>query len=530
MRSRVATSYFVISKKDCTFDAAIFTLTITLGSCTGDGHASRIIARADSLATTQPDSAIALLTSLPDTALSPHHKAHRALLLAKASMMATGTLIDDSTIHLAAKYYAGRADSLEYQSMFYSAIALEHRDSLARALITLADAERLAATHDDYLYLARIQREIGEIYGKLMQLADASLFTRKAIVNFQKAGLNRHAAWEKVSLANHIAKLGKQYEALDILNSIHDSISSNCKYLSMYILLNKANIYIQISQPSLAQEYIDKVEKYNSIMDWKEMALLSNICYLASDRERGDKFRDFALENCPQDNSEILNYTNYLHDYSSNDLFLKYSSQNDFSHRMFSEYEKILFAPTNQIIRTTLDNRLLLEAKEHRSQQMIYILIIVALILLTIVIVSRINILKKQYVIKYLSVENLKNKISLLESEILEFRKEKFESSTSYANIGKDNLSLFNKLFQNSSKMYIGVSNTEYSKKQIEALVGILQSDEVFELIRNNLNIKYNGLIRYFEDAFPNLSRLQYKIAIWFSLECLRLKYLSYVV
>ncbi|MDY6292544.1 MAG: hypothetical protein SPL78_00375, partial [Bacteroidales bacterium] len=89
-------------------------LTTTVASCTHHAH-NRLLALADTLMWTRPDSSLAILSHInSDSLTSDEDKAYHALLLTQAQFRCNGNCSSDSLINFALDYYSDNHNREHY--------------------------------------------------------------------------------------------------------------------------------------------------------------------------------------------------------------------------------------------------------------------------------------------------------------------------------------------------------------------------------------------------------------------------------
>lgn len=197
--------------------AAVGLLPLAYGC--GSAETDRTLRRADSLIMASPDSALALLQSLTPPQ-SGEKQARYNLLTAKAAAKAHRNIADEKPLQIAAKYFAGRGDSLETQSYYYLAAALWQQRKYAESILTAQKAEKTALENEDWFFAAMAERNLGDIYGSLLAIDKALEYYALAIDKFRKTGKDAHALWETINYANKLRDISRSQEALAILDSI----------------------------------------------------------------------------------------------------------------------------------------------------------------------------------------------------------------------------------------------------------------------------------------------------------------------
>ena len=153
----------------------IWLVVVLVAVVTGCGGAHRYDGRlvaADSLMRSNPDSALAILESLPSGGLTTEgDRAYHGLLISQARYKAYVTATSDSDINRALAYYrkhSGEREKLTRSYIYKGAVMEElgHPDS---AMYYYKSAEATAAS-DDYFNLGYSKMRMGYLYGTVFEM------------------------------------------------------------------------------------------------------------------------------------------------------------------------------------------------------------------------------------------------------------------------------------------------------------------------------------------------------------------------
>lgn len=193
---------------------------VLLISCQRGRDNSDIFEQADALVCENPDSSLIILEKLDFRDMSASEKAHYALLFSKGLYKSGVSVANDSLTNLAAEYYKGYGDSLEYQSLFYKGVVQGAAAKYDRALLTLMTAADLALAAGDYYYHGLAVREQANIYGHLLAYPGQIKNAKFAIASFEKSGHAFHEVFERINLANGYASASYPDSALSELEKV----------------------------------------------------------------------------------------------------------------------------------------------------------------------------------------------------------------------------------------------------------------------------------------------------------------------
>ncbi len=166
----------------------ILYLTLVLAACSHDSHVQTVLDDADRLMFSRPDSAATMLDSLDVSRASESQKARRALLLTMAQVKSHLVVTDTSRINLAVRYYSGRGDSLEMQSLFYQGVVLKYIGNNNDALLALTKAADIANDLGDNFYYGLANREQAGVYTDLYRFEQDLKARQEAVDAFMRCG------------------------------------------------------------------------------------------------------------------------------------------------------------------------------------------------------------------------------------------------------------------------------------------------------------------------------------------------------
>ncbi len=200
----------------------VIAVALCSGACRHDSHITDELLRADGLMYCAPDSALSILDSLDTSHASEEQQAHHALLLTKARYKNYLNETDDSLITIAEKYYSGRTDSLEMQSLFLKGFVLKNKHDLRTALIMLMKAAELARNNRDWYFTGLCFRTQAEIYSYIIAYDPQLEAALKAIDAFEKAGATEFALWEHTTAARALIFIDPE-RSLSHLSTVRNS-------------------------------------------------------------------------------------------------------------------------------------------------------------------------------------------------------------------------------------------------------------------------------------------------------------------
>lgn len=318
------------------FHITVLAVLVTL--VTGCGGAHRYDARlvaADSLMWTAPDSALATLTAI-DSLTGESDQAYRDLLMTQAryKCYADITASDDSAITRAIDYYRAHSSQREKltRAYLYKGAVMEELDRVDSAMYYYKTAE-LNADPKDYTNLGQINTRIGALYQWYY------VNTQICFDKFQKAlEYYRHTSNKRLQVACLFNMAGCRgvtpkgnaeqllSEATQLAIELNDStyyflcqellcrqltyygdsiarakqIALHClnnyqRYVNHDLLLDLADIYVNIGKPDSAKYYLDMVTESVEIANLEQVKtrrfqILSDISKLEGDTALGSHY------------------------------------------------------------------------------------------------------------------------------------------------------------------------------------------------------------------------------------------------
>ncbi|MCM1356014.1 MAG: hypothetical protein NC212_06385 [Staphylococcus sp.] len=228
--------------------AALVAATL-LAACSHTAReADAAFRRADILMDSAPDSALAIVSAIDTSALDPARVARRQLLFAKASDKSYRPYDSDSTLMPALRYYAGRRDSLETQTLFYYGYFLYEREDYEQALIQLHEAYNIAIDRGDHFYAAMSARELSIVYSGIYIMSESLSWALKAKEQFLLAGKQTHADWMDYLIADGYTWTRQYDKARSVLDAV-DSVKYAHTHLWIAMLRSREQLH------SVTKEY-----------------------------------------------------------------------------------------------------------------------------------------------------------------------------------------------------------------------------------------------------------------------------------
>ena len=292
------------------FICILFTFITVLAACTGQHRrVDTVLASADCLVFTAPDSAVRLLDSLTLDCASSAQLDRHALLTAKAREKA-GIIVRDDTpdsmlsrsidaLGVAADHFRGRGDSLEVQTLFYRGVLLGYRGDYSEALVSLMEAADRAAETGDNFYRAMSYREQVKVYTYLYAYDQALRLSQEAVEAFTLAGRPLHAAWEKVFLPQSLAYIGMVDEARNMIDHLAtDSIVVSNKALRKELYDIAINVCLKCNDPASAEKYFEAYSAEGGMASSKQLSSMVSLKLRQGDTAGSLHYYNLAIAAC----------------------------------------------------------------------------------------------------------------------------------------------------------------------------------------------------------------------------------------
>ncbi len=224
-------------------------LSLTALSACTPRRVGEAMNRADSLMTSAPDSALALLDAIdPATLRTDAARARHALLLSQALDKNYVDVTDDSLISIADDYYARTSDTRSQMlSLFYHGRVAYNAKDYPRALVLFTRSLDLARTLDDPFWSARNAGEISSLYQKTYRNAEELKYAVMADSLYGLTGQQAFKDYAKLCLAsayinNNLFEHSKQ-SAIELIDSITGK-NGNQYLADSYLILAKSYCYL----------------------------------------------------------------------------------------------------------------------------------------------------------------------------------------------------------------------------------------------------------------------------------------------
>lgn len=355
----------------------------------------------------QPDSALIALRAIsPDSLFTPADSALYALLLTQAEYKNFLDNTDTTLITQAIRYYQTDHKDRRHLmlSLYYKGILLYNAKQYDDAIHPLFEAEKIAISLSDYLYLGLIYRTISSIFGCILNNSNELIYSYKSWQAFIKSGNESYAMYE---ISNYGSALNNNFMYDDAISLINDNLPA--------ITASNDSINIAFAYKTLAVSFLGKcnypeairffklAENFGTLFDSQEYQLLLKAYDNNGDYAKSDSIYQLLVDNAvpavilPE--QALCSRQDYKKAYESQKLYTKFTD---------SVFKVIVQQQVTKSLITykELENqKILFEAKASRRRLFfIYALIISSLIFICLYI----------YISRKKKIKELKNDMSIL--------------------------------------------------------------------------------------------------------------------
>ncbi len=272
-------------------------LTLALASCSRDRQALSQMDRAETLMFDHPDSALAIMDSIPAGSLrSERARALYALLLTQARDKNYIDQTNDSLISIAVRYF-DRTDDTRHRMLAYLYLGRVklYSKNTSEAIRYLLQAEKYAREIKDTFNLAQIYINFGEIYGELVNAPLQMKYAQMVYDLMLPWGHPDYTAWAQAELVRAFIN-NSQHEKADSITSVLLNQKELLKQdIALYasILTSKSRCKYTLEDYASADCYLDTLYAIDSMA--YTIADASNhviSCYKIGNYAKGDAIID----------------------------------------------------------------------------------------------------------------------------------------------------------------------------------------------------------------------------------------------
>ena len=271
---------------------------VCLFSCTENRNVRTIFDQAESIMSTVPDSALAMIRSIDGQSLSTKGlRARHALLLTIAQDKCYLDVREDSTIMVAYDYYKRHGEMKDrLLATYYLGVVRQNSEDNINAALAFREAEPLAEDLEDYRQLSLIKQHLSHIYALNNDHVRALEYAEKAVRAAELAGESLMADYCRADIAIQLLSSYRYEEAETVLQQILDSNDENSELFS-YAAKRMAQCLLYRNNPDIVNAkslYLDAQQKNKTPFNSHDYGVLALICEKESDTYRADEYLQIA--------------------------------------------------------------------------------------------------------------------------------------------------------------------------------------------------------------------------------------------
>lgn len=239
-------------------------LLITLTACQG-GQIRRTLEKAEAVMDDSPQTALAILDSIPGSRISNRaQKAKYALLYAMAQEKCFIDVQNDSIIAPAVKYYDKHGSPDDRLKVYYYAGRIQQNaGNFLYATYDMLEAERSGRSSDDYFHRGMVAVALAIISNDTYNPDEGIAYSEQAISYFRQADKPRHEGMARLHKGVILKNSGRLDEAAAILEAVLEDAEAG----KDTVLLKNAVISLVDNMISMENPDFSKVIKiYERIM------------------------------------------------------------------------------------------------------------------------------------------------------------------------------------------------------------------------------------------------------------------------
>ena len=289
-----------------TIKAKLFPILAIVLAVSCRSETASILDRAEALLSDRPDSALALIESIPRDELKTNRTMARYALLKSWALDKNYIDVDvDSLTRVAVDYYSTRKNK-RYRMLawYYHALVQMDAQAYTSSIVAFEEAEQMAKELDDMYQLGLILRNKANLFKLTNNNPSAIEFRKQAVKCFDSADKPSYKAFSELNLAIDYIN-NRDYEKADsLLLYIRNTYSQ--PILHYYCNIRQAGILVELKEkPELAISlYQDTPIKHYSILDYGYLAM----AYEAINQQDSSDYwfdKGYALCNSQADSASI---------------------------------------------------------------------------------------------------------------------------------------------------------------------------------------------------------------------------------
>lgn len=284
----------------------------TLFSC-GGGKALGIMARADELMWTEPDSALAILETIDTASLRTKSQRAKYSLLYTMALDRNHKLIPGlSVIEPAARFYERHGSKDDKMKMyFYLGVSYDDAGDHGSAITNYLRAKAYSSESDNLVFKGLVLFAISDIYRRNNNYSESLRYAENALDSFTAAS-DSLRIWNTTGIIASLYMDISDYEKADIWYS--DFFEFPCRDSSMYsrVLMNQALSYLwrDVPEPGRSVElFVKAVNDFNGSPTPRDYCAYAFALELLGDSETADSvISQLEAQGCPSDVLDVWRY------------------------------------------------------------------------------------------------------------------------------------------------------------------------------------------------------------------------------
>lgn len=219
-----------------------------------DRHAAELLARADAVMETAPDSARVLLDSIEPSGLGGADVALYAVLDAQARHKLDLAAPSDSLLTIAVDRYTSYGpDSLLMKALFYRAVGYQQAGDIKQAAADATGSWEVADESENHYWIAKSAELVADLANDISNYKEELHWRQLAAENYRLAGINYNYLTSMCDVATAYLNLHHAERALAIDDSLRMTISDFPNDTDLRIYHAYTSLFIQNHYGSIAR-------------------------------------------------------------------------------------------------------------------------------------------------------------------------------------------------------------------------------------------------------------------------------------
>ena len=249
----------------------VFATLLFVVGCSTDSATKNLLLRAESLAESSSEEALAVLDSVDVEHLrGKHDKAHYQLVRSEVLYHNYVDSDSDTLTRAMVDYYmASNYDHECARALYQHSLVLKRKgnDHLAEAMVALIEAKKRLEGVDDMRLKALIYRTEADIYGAGCLFANALESYGAAKQCFDELGMEYHSASVLYDMGATYIQLREHWQAKRALDkALNYGIKSDNKRFMCAVLHELLDLSIYLNDYEMCSQYVDLFEKHDCLL------------------------------------------------------------------------------------------------------------------------------------------------------------------------------------------------------------------------------------------------------------------------